>query len=203
MKEFDFPFFRAFFGICNPTAAVQNTPMIYTQFGNTGMSVSRYCLGAMTFGNELPKEQVSRVIDEAIERGVNFIDTAESYGPSEAVLGELLGTKRDKIFLATKAYEKYSHDGRVGRNSRINLLTSIDRSLRALRTDHVDLYQLHHPDPETPVDETMETLDHLVKTGKIRYAGVSNHYAWQMTYMNAQAALRGRSSSSARSSTSR
>lgn len=161
--------------------------MQYKRFGNTGMQVSRYCLGAMTFPNRLESDAAGRIVDEAIDRGVNFIDTADSYGKSEEVLGKIIDPrKRDRIYLATKVYRRFCRDQRVGRNSRVNLISSLERSLRLLRTDYVDLYQLHHPDPDTPIEETMATLDGLVRQGKIRYVGVSNHYAWQMAVMIAE-----------------
>ncbi|MBN2307518.1 MAG: aldo/keto reductase [Candidatus Hydrogenedentes bacterium] len=162
--------------------------MQYVKFGNTGMKVSRFCLGAMTFGGHLRSgldEQASaRVVDEALDHGVNFIDTADSYGDSEETLGRILPPeKRERVYLATKVFRCFCRDNRVARNSRVNIINSLERSLRLMKTDYVDLYQLHHPDPDTPADETLSTLDMLVKQGKIRYVGVSNHYAWQMAYM--------------------
>ncbi len=166
--------------------------MQYSRFGNTGMQVSRYCLGTMTFPNQLEVAASSRIIDAAIDHGVNFIDTADSYGKSEEVLGTILdSTKREKLYLATKVFRRYCRNERVGRNSRVNIISSLERSLRLLKTDYVDLYQLHHPDPDTPIEETVTTLDTMVRQGKIRYIGVSNHYAWQMATMIAeQKALR-------------
>lgn len=158
--------------------------MEYTIFGNTGMKVSRFCVGGMTFGGKLDLQGVRRVVDEALDHGMNFIDTADSYGDSEEVLGQVLSKeKREKVFLATKVFRCLCRDGRVGRNSRVNIINALERSLRLLNTDYVDLYQLHHPDEETPVQETLATLDTIVKQGKARYVGVSNHYAWQMAYM--------------------
>jgi 1-deoxyxylulose-5-phosphate synthase len=167
----------------------EEPPMEYVSFGNTGLKVSRLCLGAMTFPNELSSDESQRVIDEALDRGVNFIDTAESYGNSEEVLGAILSesAKRERVVLATKVYNQRTRDKRVGRNSRVNLIHSLERSLRLLQTDYVDLYQLHHPDPETPFEETIATLDNFVKQGKVRHVGVSNHYAWQMAHHNAVA----------------
>lgn len=158
--------------------------MKYVPFGNTGMNVSRLALGTMTFGSALERGAVGRVVDEAIDNGVNLIDTADTYGDSEEILGEVLSKeKRERVYLATKVFGRYCRDGRVGRNSRVNIIQACERSLRLLRTDYVDLYQLHHPDNETPIQETLSALDGLVKQGKIRYYGVSNHYAWQMAYM--------------------
>lgn len=158
--------------------------MLYTMFGNTGMKVSRFCLGTMNFPNDLELDESARLLDEAIDQGVNFIDTADSYDNSEEVLGKILSKeKREKIFLTTKVYKCFCRDGNIARNSRTNIINSLERSLKLLKTDYVDLYQLHHPDKDAPVDESLEALDTLVKQGKIRYVGVSNHLAWQMAYM--------------------
>jgi len=158
--------------------------MKYVRFGNTGMQVSRFCLGTMTFGGKLDRAACKRVVDEALDHGLNFIDTADSYGDSEEVLGEVLSPEqRNRLFLATKVFRQLCRDGRVARNSRVNIINSLERSLRLLKTDYVDLYQLHHPDEDAAIEETLETLDRLVKQGKVRYVGVSNHYAWQMAYM--------------------
>src|SRR4051812_40069025 len=129
--------------------------MRYTRFGKTGTEVSRLCLGGMMFSRKMDLDASKRTIDEAIDHGVNFIDTAESYGESEEFIGRALeGGKREKVYLATKVYTKRAGDGRAGRNGRENLVHSLERSLKLLRTDHVDLYQLHHPDAESPIDET-------------------------------------------------
>jgi len=166
--------------------------MKYTRFGNTGMKVSRLSLGAMTFGRGLDRAECARVVDEALDNGINFIDTADSYFDSEEILGEILEPdKRERVFLATKVYRQFCRDGKAARNSRVNILSSLERSLRLLNTDYVDLYQLHHPDPDTPIQETLETLDTIVKQGKARYVGVSNHYAWQMAHMLGEAKARG------------
>src|SRR4051794_13353344 len=117
--------------------------MKYTRFGNSGMEVSRLCLGGMMFSRKMDYDASKRAIDEAIAAGVNFIDTAESYGESEEFIGRALAGKRDDVYLATKVFTKRARKGKVGRNSRVNLIHSLDRSLKLLRTDHVDLYQLH------------------------------------------------------------
>jgi 1-deoxyxylulose-5-phosphate synthase len=166
--------------------------MQYTTFGNTGMKVSRHCLGTMTFGGRLDAAASAQVVDEAIDKGVNFIDTADSYGDSEEVLGQILSKeKREKVFLATKVFRQFCRDQRAGRNSRVNIISSLEHSLSLMKTDYVDLYQLHHPDEDTPVQETLSTLDNLVKQGKIRYVGVSNHYAWQMAHMLGESKVNG------------
>ena len=166
--------------------------MEYVQFGNTGMKVSRFALGAMTFGGGLDEAASRRVVDEAIDNGVNMIDTADSYGDSEEILGRIIDPqKRDRVYLATKVFRRFCRDGRIGKNCRTNIINSLERSLRLMKTDYVDLYQLHHPDNDTPIGETLMALDTLVRQGKVRYVGVSNHYAWQMAYMIGVARERG------------
>jgi len=168
--------------------------MKYNRFGNTGMNVSRLAVGAMTFGGAwgtvVDLETAQRITDHAIEHGVNAIDTADTYGDSELLVGKILKAngKRNQVFLSTKVYKHHSHDKHLGRNSRINILGAIDDSLRRLQVDHVDLLMLHHADADTPVDETVMALDSVVKQGKARYVGSSNHYAWQIAYHNAVAA---------------
>ena len=161
--------------------------MEYIALGNAGIQVSRLCLGTMGFGRKIDKTSAARALDEALDNGVNIVDTAESYGtdqPAEEIIGDLLSNgRRDKVYVASKVFRRRAADGHCGRNSRSNILHSLDLSLRRLQTDYIDLYQLHHPDPDTPIEETLSTLDDLVRTGKIRYVGVSNHFAWQMAYM--------------------
>lgn len=159
--------------------------MQYVRFGNTGMTVSRLCLGTMMFSRRLDYPASARVLAEALDAGINFVDTAESYGESEDFLGRALAEsgKRGDLFLATKVYTSRAAAGRAARNSRANILHSLDRSLALLRTDRVDLYQLHHPDPDAPAEESLAALDAAVKAGKVRYVGVSNHYAWQMAHL--------------------
>jgi aryl-alcohol dehydrogenase-like predicted oxidoreductase len=160
--------------------------MKYVRFGHTEMNVSRLCLGGMMFSRKIDPDGTRRVIDEALDRGVNFIDTAESYTDSEDYIGRALEGRRDKVYLATKVYTQRAGED-IGRNSGANVGSSLDRSLKQLRTDRVDLYQLHHPDPKTPLDETLAALDRAVKAGKVRYVGVTNHYSWQMAWMIARA----------------
>lgn len=157
--------------------------MHYVHFGNTDMSVSRLCLGGMMFSRKMDYETSLRTIDEALNNGINFIDTAESYTDSEEYIGRALHGRRDNVFLATKLYTQRAADGKAGRNSRANISLSLDRSLKLLQTDRVDLYQLHHPDAQTPIDETMSALDGSLKQGKVRHVGVTNHHAWQVAYM--------------------
>ncbi len=157
--------------------------MEYVRFGNTGMQVSRFALGAMLIGRKMDLKQSGKVLDDAMDAGVNFIDTAESYGDSEQFLGQLLKDRRERVYLATKLHRMRARDGKTGRNSRANIAFCLEQSLRRLQTDHLDLYQLHHPDQSTPLQETMSALDQAVRQGKVRYVGVSNHFAWQMAWM--------------------
>jgi len=168
--------------------------MQYKLLGNTGLQVSKICLGAMTFGESksfwtvigsLGQEPVDALIKSSVDAGVNFIDTADVYseGASEVAVGQSLknlGIARKDIVIATKAF------GRVGpgRNdvgaSRGHLMDAIDASLRRLNTDYVDLYQIHGTDVYTPIDETLRALETLVQSGKVRYIGCSNWQAWRI-----------------------
>jgi aryl-alcohol dehydrogenase-like predicted oxidoreductase len=165
----------------------------YVRFGNTGLMVSRLCLGAMEFPDELEEKDAVALLDEALDHGINFIDTADAYGrgSSEEFLGRALAPqKRDKVILATKLWVVMKPpDRNTGGCSRYHIMHAVEDSLRRLNTDHIDLYQLHHPHPETPIEETLSTLDALVQQGKIRYIGVCNHYAWQVAHALGVAAL--------------
>jgi aryl-alcohol dehydrogenase-like predicted oxidoreductase len=121
-----------------------------------------------------------KVIDKAIQVGINFFDTSDSYGTSEDILGEVLGERRKKIVLATKVGSKPNLHGQKSGNSRAYILAEVEESLRRLRTDWIDLYQIHYPDPKTPIEETLGALDELAKSGKVRYIGCSNFSAAQL-----------------------
>lgn len=164
--------------------------MQYVRFGNTDLRVSRLCLGGMMFSRRIDAQTTRAVIDEALDHGVNLIDTAESYSDSEDYIGRALEGRRDKVFIATKVYTKRAGES-FGRNSGANVEISLDHSLQQLRTDRIDLYQLHHPDAETPLDKTLAALDRAIKQGKVRYVGVTNHYAWQAALMAERAKARG------------
>ena len=164
--------------------------MEYVRFGNTGMKVSRICLGTMTYGRPtdrwqwaLNEEQSKPFIKKALDLGINFFDTADmySYGASEEVVGSALKefTQRDKVVLATKVFQPMSEDPNDGGLSRKHIMASIDASLRRLKTDYVDLYQIHRWDYNTPIEETMEALHDIVKAGKARYIGASSMFSWQ------------------------
>jgi aryl-alcohol dehydrogenase-like predicted oxidoreductase len=153
--------------------------------------VSTLTLGTMTFGGEGNFAKVGdtdvagarRQIDMALDAGINLIDTADvySHGLSEEIIGEVLEGRRDKVLLATKARMVMSDDPNDGGLSRHHLIESVEKSLRRLRTDHIDLYQVHEWDGHTPLEETLHALDSLVSSGKVRYIGCSNYAGWQMT----------------------
>lgn len=164
--------------------------MEYIRLGNTGMKVSRICLGTMTYGKPserwpwaLSEEESRPFIKKALELGINFFDTADmySYGTSEEVVGNALKdfAKRDEVVIATKVFQPMSKDPNDGGLSRKHIMSSIDNSLRRLKTDYVDLYQTHRWDYDTPIEETMEALHDVVKAGKARYIGASSMHAWQ------------------------
>ena len=165
--------------------------MEYVRLGNTGMKVSRICLGTMTYGKPTDRwpwalnETESRpYLKKALELGINFFDTADmySYGTSEEVVGSALKdfAKRDEVVIATKVYQPMSADPNDGGLSRKHIMSSIDNSLRRLKTDYVDLYQIHRWDYNTPIEETMEALHDVVKSGKVRYIGASSMHSWQL-----------------------
>jgi len=148
-------------------------------------------MGAMDFPKTCDEKTAIGIVHKALDNGINFIDTANYYAElkSEEILGKALKGKRDDVVIATKFYAKV-YDGPNGRGcSRFHLMRSVEDSLRRLQMDHVDLLMLHHPDPKTPAEEVMSTLDALVKQGKARYLGVANHYAWQVSHLLGVCAL--------------
>ena len=167
--------------------------MQYVKLGSTGLDVSRLCLGCMSFG--VPRdgshawtldEETSRVfIRQACEAGINFFDTANaySYGSSEEVLGRALAdfADRDEIVIATKLFAPMRKGPNAGGLSRKEVISALDASLRRLRTDYVDLYQIHRWDPSTPIEETLAALHDVVTSGKVRYIGASSMFAWQFS----------------------
>ena len=163
--------------------------MQYRKFGGTGLSVSRLCLGTMTFGLQTEEAASHAILDKAADAGVNFIDTADVYplggteqlvGRTEEIVGKWLKGKRERYILATKAVGKVGPSPWDQGASRKHLLDAIDASLCRLGTDYVDLYQLHSDDAQTPLDETLEALDTIVRQGKARYIGVSNFLAYRL-----------------------
>ncbi len=160
--------------------------MKYRKLGNTGLIVSELALGTMQFGGgmkmgNLGQEQTSAMVKLALDRGVNFIDTADVYslGESETLLGRALKGLREEIVLATKVRLPMSGNFNRSGATRVNILRGVESSLRRLQTDHIDLYQVHGWDSNTPLEETLRTLDDLVRQGKVRYIGLSNLMSWQ------------------------
>jgi aryl-alcohol dehydrogenase-like predicted oxidoreductase len=157
------------------------------RLGDSGLLVSAVGLGTNNFAGRLNDEAARQVLNEALEQGVTFIDTADVYGRgseegaggSESQLGRLLAGRRNRFVLATKVGIPMSEAPLERGASRRWIMTEVENSLRRLRTDYVDLYQIHTPDPETPIEETLRALDDLVRSGKVRYVGHSNFAAWQ------------------------
>jgi aryl-alcohol dehydrogenase-like predicted oxidoreductase len=167
--------------------------MKYNLLGNTGLKVSELCLGTMTFGGRgmwtaigaLPQEQVNELVKISVDSGINFIDTANVYseGLSEKLTGQAirdLGLKRDDLVIATKVRGQMGEGVNDSGLSRKHILQQADESLQRLNMDYIDLYQIHGFDALTPLEETLEALDSLVKSGKVRYIGCSNLAAWQI-----------------------
>ena len=157
--------------------------MRYRQLGDSGLTVSVVGLGCNNFGRRIGLDATHAVVDAALEEGVTLFDTSDSYGDSEVLLGEVLEGRRDEVVLATKFGSWLG--GRLGpeheaRASRRYIRKAVETSLRRLRTDWIDLYQLHRPDGLTPMEETLAALDELVREGKVRYVGSSNLTAWQV-----------------------
>uniref|UniRef100_A0A7V5CTP8 Aldo/keto reductase n=1 Tax=Acidobacterium capsulatum TaxID=33075 RepID=A0A7V5CTP8_9BACT len=168
--------------------------MEYVNLGSTGLKVSRICLGTMTYGSKkwrewVLEEEASRpFIQHALERGINFFDTADMYsvGVSEEILGRALkdfSSGRDRVVIATKVFNPMGDDPNQRGLSRKHIFHAIDESLRRLQTDYVDLYQIHRFDKFTPIEETMEALNDVVRAGKALYIGASSMYAWQFQRM--------------------
>lgn len=165
--------------------------MQYTRLGNTGTYVSRLCLGTMTFGGTLEgtagiggldAKAADTLLGAALDAGINFIDTADIYagGQSEELLGALLGARRHDVVLATKVNARVGPGPNDVGLSRLHIMHALDASLRRLKTDHIDLYQIHRWDPLTPIEETLAALDDAVHQGKVRYIGASNLAAWHL-----------------------
>lgn len=155
--------------------------MEYKNIRGTGLNVSRACLGTMTFGEQTSEEDACRIVDYALDQGVNFFDTADTYtgGRSEEILGKALEGKRENAVIATKVTNPRGPLPNQRGQGRKHIMSGVEISLRALRTDYIDLYYLHHPDPSTPMEEVIETMTNLVRSGKIRYYGLSNYSAWE------------------------
>ena len=156
--------------------------MEYRYLGNSGLQISEIGLGTNNFGRRVDAAGTAKVMDQALEDGVTFIDTANVYsgGLSETYIGQAIKGKRDQYVLATKVAMKMGDEVNQSGASRQHILTEIENSLKRLQTDYVDLYQIHRADPNTPIEETLETLDQLVSQGKVRYIGCSNYQSWQI-----------------------
>jgi len=176
--------------------------MEYVHLGKSGLQVSRLCLGMMTYGSSkwrqwvLDEDQALPFVKRALEAGINFFDTADVYsqGASEQVLGNTLrtcGVKRASVVIATKVFNPMSDEVNDRGLSRKHILDSIDRSLQRLKMEYVDLYQIHRWDYSTPIEETMEALNDVVKAGKARYIGASSMFAWQFAKAQHTATLHG------------
>ena len=164
--------------------------MKYRQLANTGIFVSELCFGAMTFGGEglwnliggLGQAEADRLVHRALDAGINFFDTANVYGggQSEEILAKSLGSRRQDVIIATKVRGRMGPGANEVGLSRVHIMLEIDASLSRLQTDYIDLYQIHGFDPLTEMEDTLHTLDDLVRSGKVRYIGCSNLAAWQL-----------------------
>jgi aryl-alcohol dehydrogenase-like predicted oxidoreductase len=163
--------------------------MDHVRLGRTGLQVSRLCLGTMTFGLQCDEPTAAAILDRAADGGIDFLDTADVYplggdlttqGRTEEIVGRWLEGKRDRFVLASKCFGRTGPAPFDAGNSRRHILDAVEASLRRLRTDYLDLYQLHGYDPQTPIDETLTALDDLVRQGKVRYIGCSNFLTYQL-----------------------
>ena len=166
--------------------------MEYRKLGNTGLEVSRLCMGTMQFGWSLNEADSHRILSASFEAGINFIDTADIYskwvdgnpgGVSETFIGNWMKQNqipRDKIVVATKVRGEMGKGPNDQGLSRVHMMNAVEASLRRLQTDYIDLYQSHWTDNDTPIEETMRAFDDLVKQGKVRYVGASNYAAWEL-----------------------
>jgi aryl-alcohol dehydrogenase (NADP+) len=174
--------------------------MQYRRLGRTGLEVSRLCLGTMTFGLQCDEPTSRAILDTAADAGITFLDSADVYplgggletvGRTEEILGRWLKGRREQFVVATKCHGRMGPAPWDQGNSRKHILHAIDESLRRLDTDYVDLYQLHFPDSNTPIDETLEALDHVVRAGKARYVGCSNFLAYRLARAIGRSEARG------------
>jgi aryl-alcohol dehydrogenase (NADP+) len=163
--------------------------MKHVRFGRTGLRVSRLCLGTMTFGYQCDEQTSFAIMDAAADAGITFFDTADiypigtemgQYGITEEIIGRWMRGRRDDFVLATKCWAPTGPQPWHRGNSRHNIMRALDASLRRLQTDYVDLYQVHFWDDSTPIDETLQALDDVVRSGKVRYVGCSNFLSYQL-----------------------
>lgn len=155
------------------------------KLGHTDLTVSRICFGTMTFGSQMDEATAHRTLDYCVDQGINFIDTANVYnaGEAERITGKWLAKNRNKVILASKVRSKMGDAPDEEGLSKAAILKAIDASLQRLQTDHLDLYYLHAPDHNVPIDESLEAMESLVKSGKVRYPASSNYSSWQSTEM--------------------
>ena len=167
--------------------------MQYRNLGKSGLKVSTIGLGTNQFGGKVDLTATKNIIAAALDAGVNLIDTADVYqaGRSEEYIGDALSDRRGQALIATKVFFKVGDGPNDQSASRQHILSGVEASLKRLKTDYIDLYQIHRWDSETPIDETMKALDDLVRDGKVRYIGASNFSGWQLTHANAIAELKG------------
>lgn len=174
--------------------------MKYNKLGNTGILVSELCLGTMTFGGkgfwtaigQLPQDEVNQIVKTSLDGGINFIDTANAYseGLSETMLGEALkklGVPRAEVIIATKVRIRMGKGANQVGLSRLHIMDSVNDSLQRMNLSHIDLLYIHGVDPITPLEETMRGLEDVVRSGKVRYIGISNHPAWKVMKANSYA----------------
>ena len=173
--------------------------MEYRQLGRTGLQVSPLCLGTMNFGPETSEEDSHNIMDQALELGINFFDTADVYGwkQGEGVTEQIIGRwleanpgKRDQVVLATKVYGKMGDGPNDQRLSAYHIRMACEASLKRLKTDHIDLYQMHHIDRRTPWEEVWQAMEQLVREGKVLYVGSSNFAGWNIAQANTLASQR-------------
>jgi aryl-alcohol dehydrogenase-like predicted oxidoreductase len=173
--------------------------MEYTHLGRLGLRVSRFCLGTMNFGPQTSEEHSHAIMDRALEHGINFFDTANVYGwrtgegVTEQIVGRWLaqgGGRREKVVLATKVFGKMGDWPNESRLSALHIRRACDESLRRLQSDHIDLYQMHHVDRETPWEEIWQAMEVLVQQGKVLYVGSSNFAGWHIAQANERASER-------------
>jgi 1-deoxyxylulose-5-phosphate synthase len=159
--------------------------MMFKKLNRTDLNISRLCFGTMTFGKPADQATSTRMVDQCIEAGINFFDTANMYqlGVAESMLGEALKSRRKNVILASKVRFKMGDAPDQSGLSRKAILRAVEESLKRLQTDYLDIYYLHFPDYDVPIEETQDALDSLVKQGKIRYPATSNYAAWQQTEM--------------------
>ena len=156
--------------------------MGYRRMGRTGLKVSEFCLGTMTFGHSTDETEAKKMVDLCFDAGVNFFDTADGYssGQSEIVLGKALKGRRKGAVVATKFFNPMGPGPNDSGMSRVHIMQAIEDSLTRLQMDYVDLYYMHHVDVETPMEEMLSALDDLVHQGKVRYIACSNYQAWRL-----------------------